>query len=179
MSELSTPVRAPWWPATVHTPRLCMRPVTAQDLDAVERLWRDERVRQYLGGPVTEEKIRIRRSRIPGMPGVFAVTDLRTRTVLGTVTVEPHSSRGATEVSYTLLPEHWGRGVGREAVGAAVEWALRSVPGTEQIVAVTQAANTASRILLESLGMRCTGELVEYGARQAVYRGGTPTGSDD
>ncbi|MFF3334106.1 hypothetical protein ACFYWX_31905 [Streptomyces sp. NPDC002888] len=43
------------------------------------------------------------------------------------VTVEPGSSRGGTEVSYTLLPKWWGRGLGREVVAAAAEWA-RALP---------------------------------------------------
>ncbi|MFJ3234632.1 GNAT family N-acetyltransferase [Streptomyces sp. NPDC086787] len=164
------PVHGPaWWPALLETPRLTLRPVTAGDLPSIERLWRDERVRRFLGGPVTEDKVRIRRRRLPGTPGAFAVESRTSGEVLGLVTVEPGSPRDGTEVSYTLLPEWWGRGLGREAVAAAVDWA-RGLPGGNQVVAVTQSANTASRRLLEAVGLAADSEVVEYGRPQTIYR---------
>ncbi|MFD7442853.1 GNAT family N-acetyltransferase [Streptomyces sp. NPDC059909] len=171
-SPTSAPVSAPvsaWWPTTLCTERLVLRPAGEQDLRVAEVLWRDERVRAYMGGPVSEDRIRMRRAYLPGAVGVFAVALRETGAMIGLVTIDPRSSRGATEVSYQLLPESWGLGLGREAVGAAVGWALDSVPGTARIVAVTRAANRASCRLLESIGMRCTDELVEYGERQALY----------
>ncbi|MDG9720028.1 GNAT family N-acetyltransferase [Streptomyces sp. DH24] len=165
-----TPAGAPtWWPAALETTRLLLRPVTTADLPAIERLWRDERVRRYLGGPVSEDRIAIRRRRLPGTPGAFAVERRSTSAVVGLVTVEPGSPRGGTEVSYTLLPDAWGRGLGREAVGEVIRWA-RGLPGTRSIVAVTQSANVSSRSLLEAVGMLPGDELVEYGERQTIYR---------
>jgi RimJ/RimL family protein N-acetyltransferase len=158
-----------WWPAALRTPRLTLRPVTAADLPVIERLWRDERVRRYLGGPVSEDRIAIRRRRLPGTPGAFAVEQRATSAVVGLVTVEPCSYRGGTEVSYTLLPDAWGRGLGREAVAEVIRWA-RSLPGAQSVVAVTQSANVSSRSLLEAVGMQPGDELVEYGERQTVYR---------
>ncbi|WP_432093241.1 GNAT family N-acetyltransferase [Streptomyces sp. bgisy100] len=167
----STPrTRVSWWPVTLRTPRLTLRPVIAEDLPPIERLWRDEDVRRYLGGPVDESKIVTRRARLAGTPGVFTIAGRGAEEVLGLVTIDPWSAREGTEVSYLLLPEHWGRGVGREAVGAAVDWALRSVPGTAQVVAVTQAANRMSRRLLEGIGMQLVDRIVEYGEQQTVYR---------
>ena len=157
------------WPVLLETPRLVLRPVTADDLPAIERLWRDERVRRFLGGPVAEEQIVVRRRGLANMPGAFAVPERETGTVLGLVTIDTGSPRGATEVSYTLLTEHRGRGAGREAVAAAMEW-VDGLPGTDRgLIAVTQAANTASRRLLEAVGMRWSGEVMEYGELQAVY----------
>ncbi|WP_351230986.1 GNAT family N-acetyltransferase [Streptomyces sp. NPDC002133] len=163
-----------WWPARLYTERLVLRPVGGQDLPVAEVLWRDERVRAYLGGPVSEERIAIRRAYLPVAVGVFAVALRETGATIGLVTVDPRSSRGATEVSYQLLPDSWGMGLGREAVGAAVGWARESVPGSGRVVAVTRAANRASCRLLEAIGMRCTDVLVEYGERQAVYHTDPP-----
>jgi RimJ/RimL family protein N-acetyltransferase len=143
--------------------------VTAADLPAIERLWRDERVRRYLGGPVSEDKIAIRRRRLPGTPGAFTVERRTTSAAVGLVTVEPCSPRGGTEISYTLLPDAWGGGLGREAVAEVIRWA-RNLPGARSLVAVTQSANAASRSLLEAVGMLPGDELVEYGQRQTIYR---------
>jgi len=162
-------VQAPaWWPAHLETARLTLRPVAAGDLPSIERLWRDERVRRYLGGPVSEEKIALRRDRLPGMPGAFAAEHRTTRAFIGLVTVELGSPRGATEISYTLLPQWWGRGLGREAVAATVEW-TRKLPDEFPVVAVTQSANTGSRRLLEAIDQSAHGEVVEYGEPQTVY----------
>ncbi|MEU5363901.1 GNAT family N-acetyltransferase [Streptomyces sp. NPDC005925] len=158
-----------WWPAALDTPRLLLRPVAAADLPSIERLWRDERARLFLGGPVSEDRIAIRRSRLPGTPGAFAVELRETSAVVGLVTVEPGSPRGGTEVSYTLLPEVWGCGLGREAVAEVIRWA-RGLPGAQAVVAVTQNANVSSRSLLEAVGMLPGDELVEYGQRRTVYR---------
>ncbi|RNG34570.1 N-acetyltransferase [Streptomyces botrytidirepellens] len=158
----------PWWPARLETARLTMRPVAADDLPSIERLWRDERVRQFLGGPVPEEKIALRRHHLPGVPGAFATEDHATGACIGLVTVEPGSPRGGPEVSYTFLPEWWGRGLAREAVAAAVQWA-RELPGGNPVVAVTQSANTSSRRLLEAIGLSADYEMVEYGEPQTVY----------
>ncbi|MFI0776217.1 GNAT family N-acetyltransferase [Streptomyces sp. NPDC021212] len=173
MTSNSTAQAHAWWPTRLETARLTLRPVATGDLTSVERLWRDERVRRYLGGPVPEAKIALRRERLPGLPGAFATEDRTTAAFIGLVTVEPGSPRGGTEISYTLLPEWWGHGLGREAVAAAVEWA-RKLPGDFPVVAVTQSANTGSRRLLEAIGLSSDGEVVEYGEPQTVYRTASP-----
>jgi hypothetical protein len=54
---------------------------------------------------VSEEKITVRRRRLPNKPGIFTVTDQAAGTVLGMVTVDPPSGREGIEVAYNLLPE--------------------------------------------------------------------------
>lgn len=74
------------------------------------------------------------------------------------------------EVSYQFLPEHWGRGYAREAVGAVVSWALREIsPAPPVVVAVTREVNDRSRRLLESIGMTLIDSFVEFDAPQVMY----------
>ncbi|MFI0820224.1 GNAT family N-acetyltransferase [Streptomyces sp. NPDC021098] len=176
MTSNSAAQRPTWWPARLETARLTLRPVAAADLPSIERLWRDERVRRYLGGPVSEDKIALRRRHLPGMPGAFATEDRTSGSCIGLVTVEPDSPRDGTEVSYTFLPEWWGHGLAREAVAAAVEWA-RDLPGGSRVVAVTQSANAGSRHLLEAIGLSADHETVEYGEPQTVYVAGPRRGA--
>jgi hypothetical protein len=61
----------------------------------------------------------------------------------------------------------WNRLTG--LVAAALRWA-GALPEGREIVAVTQAANLASRRLLEAVGMRHEDDIVEFGEKQAVYR---------
>lgn len=162
-----SPSPSPAPPAPLATDRLLLRPVRSGDLPAVTRLWTDPEVRQHLGGPVTEPVIRIRQRRIVGAPGFHAVIRVEDGVLLGLVTVEPGARNGETEVSYQFLPEHWGSGYAREAVGAAVARVLESAPS---VVAVTQEANHRSRRLLEAVGLEHVGSFVEWDARQVLYR---------
>ncbi|MFE2560660.1 GNAT family N-acetyltransferase [Streptomyces sp. NPDC059352] len=164
-SPVPSPVPAPTAPLT--TDRLLLRPVRTGDLPAVTRLWTDPEVRRHLGGPVTEPVIRIRQRRIVGASGFHAVIRVEDGVLLGLVTVEPGARNGETEVSYQFLPEHWGRGYAREAVGAAVARVLETAPS---VVAVTQEANHRSRRLLEAVGLEHVDSFVEWDARQVLYR---------
>ncbi|MER8118993.1 hypothetical protein [Streptomyces sp. NPDC094031] len=57
-----------------------------------------------------------------------------------------------------------------------IGWWTSEVAHGGPVVTVTQAANTRSRRLLESLGMVLVDELDEHGARQCLY---TPGGDRD
>ncbi|MFE0650406.1 GNAT family N-acetyltransferase [Streptomyces sp. NPDC059534] len=149
------------------TERLVLRPVRSGDVPAVTRLWTDPDVRRHLGGPVIESVVRIRQRRIVGAPGFHAVVRAEDGVVLGLVTVDDGGRGGETEVSYQFLPEHWGRGYAREAVGAAVARALVTAPS---VVAVTQEANHRSRRLLEAVGLEHAESFVEWDAHQVMYR---------
>ncbi|MEW2634128.1 GNAT family N-acetyltransferase [Streptomyces sp. NPDC048389] len=158
------------WPVTLTTRRLALRPVAAADVPEIARLWTDAEVRRHLGGPVADSVVRIREKRCVGAPGAFAVARRRGRAVVGLVTVEHGARDGRTEVSYQLLPEHWGRGYGREAVAAAVSWAWGDAPsGAPGVVALTQQANLRSRRLLEALGATVDGTFVDWDEPQVLY----------
>ncbi|MEV2250328.1 GNAT family N-acetyltransferase [Streptomyces sp. NPDC050147] len=108
------------WPARLSTDRLLLRPIEADDVPAMARLWTDAAVRRHLGGPVDKETLRVREQHCVGVRGAFSVTLRTDGAVIGGVQLEPDARRaGRTEVSYQLLPEPWGSGYGREAVAAA------------------------------------------------------------
>ncbi|MEU9701722.1 GNAT family N-acetyltransferase [Streptomyces sp. NPDC047981] len=153
----------------LSTERLLLRPVRTADLPAVTRLWTDPEVRHHLGGPVSEQVVRIRQRRVVGAPGVRAVVRAADGVLLGLVTVEPGARDGETELSYQFLPEHWGQGYAREAVAAVLDATLRDTPS---VVALTQEANHRSRRLLEAVGMTHVSSFVEHEAHQVLYRRG-------
>ncbi|MGX1885192.1 GNAT family N-acetyltransferase [Streptomyces sp. NPDC055287] len=161
---------AAWWPASLTTSRLTLRPIESSDVPEIARLWTHPAVRRYLGGPVAEQTVRRRGEACVGAPGAFSVVGQDGGAVVGLVTVEPGARDGRTEVSYQFLPEYWGRGYAREAVAAAVGWASVAVPdGPAGVVAVTQEANAASRRLLEALGATLTDSFIEWQEPQVLY----------
>ncbi|MFI8370136.1 GNAT family N-acetyltransferase [Streptomyces sp. NPDC085466] len=161
----ASPPRTPT--AGLRTERLLLRPVRSADLPVVTRLWTDPEVRRHLGGPVIPPVIALRQRRIVGAPGRHAVVRAEDGALLGLVTVEEAGRGGETEVSYQFLPEHWGSGYAREAVGAAVAHVLETAPS---VVAVTQEGNHRSRRLLEAVGLEHADSFVEWDAAQVLYR---------
>jgi RimJ/RimL family protein N-acetyltransferase len=159
------------WPTTISTPRLLLRPAETTDVKEFSRLWTDPEVRRFLGGPVAKEKLPLYQQHFASRPNVFAVTTRKDMAVVGSVLIDSASRfDDRREVSYGLLPEHWGQGYAREAVAAVVEWAFVNVPSDDaSIIAVTQEANTRSCRLLEAIGMRRIDRFVEFGAPQALF----------
>ncbi|MDC2952913.1 GNAT family N-acetyltransferase [Streptomyces gilvifuscus] len=161
--------QATWWPRSLSTPRLHLRPVEPGDVPVHSRMWTDAEVRRHLGGPVDAEVVRARERLCVGAPGLLSIVRRADDEVLGSVLVQPDARDGRTEVSYQLLPEHWGHGYAREAVTAVADWATAAAPGRD-LVAVTQEANTRSRRLLEALGATLAERFVEFGRAQVLYR---------
>ena len=164
------------WPTELRTDRLHLRPVNVEDASLVRKLLTDTRVRAFLGGPASEERVAARQASYPATAGSWTVVRVADGLAVGLVAIGPdHRCDGAAEVSYQLLPDAWGKGLGREAVAAAVSWWTDTVPADGPLVAVTQTANAASRRLLESIGMKLLDEFEEHGEQQCLY---TPAGDD-
>lgn len=68
------------------------------------------------------------------------------------------------EIGYRLAQHAWGHGYATEAAQAVLHWARHDPTGPRlpQLLAVTFPANTASRRVLEKLGMHYLGETNAY-----------------
>jgi len=160
--------------AGITTERLRLRSEEVADLPVLERTWRDPEICRYLGGPASAEDVAERRRRV-GRRGKFAVV-LATGEVVGFCRVTAAGSHqgctrpGDAELAYAFLPEYWGHGYAREAAAAVLAWAFDNIRSTERIIAVTQAANTRSRRLLQALGMEQIGaEFVDIDEPAVMY----------
>ena len=157
-----------WLSEPLITERLCLRAFAEEDRLAVVRLRSDERVRRYLGGarPPADLGAALAKQPVGETWGVFAVADRTTDCVMGSVDL--CRARGELEVSWVLLPEHWGAGFAYEAVNAVIAWAFEQAPD-RWIIAVTQSADTASCRLAERLGMTREVTFEEHGAEQVQF----------
>ena len=71
---------------------------------------------------------------------------------------------GIAEIGYGILEEHQGQGYATEAIGTAVNWALRQ-SGVTRVEAETEPDNRASQWVLEKCGFLPTGTVGEEGPR--------------
>lgn len=104
-------------------------------------------------------------SLVPGEWVQLAIDD-GTGTLLGDLGVHLDEGGKVATIGYTLAPEHQGRGLASEAVGAVVDRLFEH--GIHRVAATLDPDNVASARLVERLGFRYEGRL-----REASYaRGG-------
>lgn len=72
-------------------------------------------------------------------------------------------------LSYHLLPEHWGRGHATSLVRGLVVFAERQLPQHGPIYGLVRPANPASVRVLVKAGFACSGELIHGGAPTTRY----------
>ena len=95
--------------------------------------------------------------REPGATGLIGLTGLHER---------PDGL--GTALRFAFRPERRGRGLGREAAGAALRFAHERA-NLPRVVAVTREANLPSRTVLGAVGMRRCDEFMRGSERMLVY----------
>lgn len=163
--QLAAPPPAP----PVVTARLRLRLLEPGDAAVVHQLRSHPEATRYLShGPLTEEQseawlheqlARAAASTPEHYNLSWAITLEEDGTFLGNIrawnTSEPPATGvlepGYASLGYVLHPAHHGRGYGREAAAAIVEW-LFTERGTTTVLAGVYEPNQPSRRLLEGLG---------------------------
>ena len=158
-------------PAPLRTERLIVRPLTADDDAAVLPFRGDPEAVRYLSHTAlsaeenTARVLKVLAASAASTPEWFNfgwVIQLQsTGEVIGDARTwnsdtPPTPGRVpayAASLGYILHPDHHGRGLGREAAAALVEW-LFSARGSRTVFAGVYEPNLPSRRLLESLGFR-------------------------
>ncbi len=101
----------------------------------------------------------------------WLVTERATRTLIGEIggKIGPNR-RGELEFGYAIVPECRGRGLARDAAAVFVEWA-RGESDVKHLLAECLEGNEASKRVLQGVGLREVGGVVEGGQRVLRWRG--------
>ncbi|MCC6413854.1 MAG: GNAT family N-acetyltransferase [Saprospiraceae bacterium] len=145
----------------ITTPRLVLRQVVANDAPEVFFQRSDLRMSKYIGrepAKSIDEAVDFI-SRIQGMEKngdaiTWALTLHGDNTLIGTVcfwNLEPQNRRA--EIGYGLHPDHWGKGLMHEAIGAVVQYGFE-VMNLHSITANLTPENLASMAVLERSGFK-------------------------
>ena len=103
----------------------------------------------------------------PGVPGQwyqFALEDRSSGALVGDLALKVDEDEPrVAEVGFTLAPEHQGKGYGTEALAALLGFAFEAFEafGLHRVIAVTDALNAPAAGMLERVGFRREGHLVE------------------
>lgn len=166
----------PTTPNAPPIPGLRLRPMAADDLDALVDLDSDPEVTRYInGGQATPREVYVDHI-LPTIlghadpargRGYFALVDdgapARER-FLGWAHLRPdHLEPTWLELGYRLHRRAWGRGIATWAGATLIQRGLAD-PSVPAISARTDVDNQASRRVMEKLGMRLAGEFEFPGA---------------
>ena len=138
----------------LETVNLCLRRPISADALSLSSLWKNEKIRQFLGGVVSDEIIN---KKIASLLdhwnrygfGQWIVCE-KNEQVTGLCGL--HYSEDGIEISYMFFPLFWGRGWACEAALASLDFGF-NVLELPSIIAITQEANQKSCRLLDKIGM--------------------------
>lgn len=161
-------MRDPYVAPAVVTQRLRLRRLDIDDLDALVELDSDPEVMRWLSGGSATPREFVEEVVLPGFLetdparpwlGAWAIED-GDGTFLGWVSLRPSLPEVPTTATlgYRLRRGAWGRGVATEAARAVLARAFE-VGDLSLVEATVYEANTASRRVLEKLGLRARGRL--------------------
>jgi ribosomal-protein-alanine N-acetyltransferase len=164
----------------IGTKHLLLRPVAAEDADALRRISNEPAVRRYLWDDEPVEKATIRdlisqstRMFSEAGIGLFGVRRRGSENLIGFCGFVRLEGMEEPELAYELTQEAWGNGLATEASIACLRHAFEEA-GLERMIAGADPENVASQRVIEKLGMRPVGRLnpnVPEASYYAVYRG--------
>jgi ribosomal-protein-alanine N-acetyltransferase len=165
---------------TIETERLLLRALTPEDAeDYHAAVAADPDVMKYLPGGVPRPFERTLQSiaffeqtwRDAGLSGLGVVVKAENRLIgqCGLIRI-PGSPDDAPEVEvfYAIAKAYWGQGIVTEAARAMLAYGFTQA-GLERIIAVAAPQNTASRRVMEKLGMQFEGITSQYYNADLAY----------
>ena len=154
----------------LRTPRLFLRRFRESDVEAFARYRSDPAVARYQGwdAPYPIEQARefvsamaTAQADVPGEWLQFAVARAGDGSLVGDCALAPQAHEARTvEIGFTIAPEHQGRGYAREAVSLLLRYLFGQL-GKHRVTASCDSRNAPSVRVLEAVGMRREGHLVE------------------
>jgi len=159
---------------TLRTARLVLTPAGGADLPDLRAIKADPRVFAVMLGGVrnaAQTAEDLARQVIAWGEHGFGMWTIRERTnnrFVGITGLEIRPDGRGVGLRFALWPEEQGRGLAREAAGAALRFGHERA-GLERIVAVARESNFASRTVLGSIGMVPCEEFVQRGYAMILF----------
>jgi RimJ/RimL family protein N-acetyltransferase len=160
----------------IETPRLLLRPMVAEDTDALLRIFADPRVMAAFGveqfaRPQMERWVRrnLDHQAEHGY-GLFSVILKENGVLVGDCGLEVMEAAGETaaELGYDFRSDYWGRGLATEAATAVRDYAFGTLR-LPRLVSLIRQGNDASRRVAEKIGLRLTETIRRGDAPYWVY----------
>jgi RimJ/RimL family protein N-acetyltransferase len=165
----------------IRTPRLLLSPPAAADLDGFAGLVGDPATMRFIGGPLAREaawqRLQVRAGSwlMLGF-GMWMVREAGSKRIIGEVGFLDGKRAGVAgfhgdpEIGWALAVDAHGRGLGREAVSAALDWGGQRFAGRfARTVAMIDPGHGRSIALAEALGFRRFAETAYQGRPRRLW----------
>jgi [ribosomal protein S5]-alanine N-acetyltransferase len=139
----------------IVTPRLQLRPARPEDADALHAVFSDARAMRYWSTP-PHESLGQTRAWLAEMIAASPEESCDFIVERDGVAIGKAGCWRAPEIGFILGPAHWGQGLAREALSAAIPVIFERLP-VPALTADVDPRNAASLALLARLGFRETG----------------------
>ncbi len=166
----------------LDTPRLRLRPLVDEDVEWLAPIWADREVNRYLWDPeLTGEEAREAAEVMVDLDsfschfGKWAIQNRTTGQYHGWVELGKlrpwWGPSDEIALSYVLARDSWGRGIATEAGGRLLQYAFE-MHRLPRVMAVVIGENTASKRVLEKLGMSLIKTADSHDGRQLEFYSG-------
>jgi ribosomal-protein-alanine N-acetyltransferase len=159
----------------IKTNRLCLRRFGKKDLDAYSRIMGDREVGRWFpkgDGYTREEAERSLNNIVDHWMkhgfGIWAMTDKEKEALLGRCGLNLIVETSEVELDFVVVRDCWGRGYATEAATAALEFGF-GILKLDRIIALSKPENTASRRVIEKMGMTYRKEAEYWGIVCTYY----------
>lgn len=155
----------------LETERLFLRPLRESDGDAIFAMRSDAEVMRFIREPQdraeTDDWIQLVSSRWEkDRIGFCALIEKQSGKFLGWCGIWRLKETNELEVGYAIAKQFWNRGFASEAAARIIEYAFENLK-PDKIVAVADPKNSASRRVMEKLGMKFV-QLATFYERELV-----------
>lgn len=160
----------------LETPRLVLRPMQSDDVEALLKIFADPRVMASFGVPpfdhsqMMEWVQRNLDHQDEFQYGLFSVIHKENQVLIGDCGLEQMEIEGASaaELGYDFRSDYWNQGYATEAATAVRDYAFDELH-LPQLVSLIRVGNLASKRVAEKIGMQCIAEFERYGNRYWKY----------
>jgi ribosomal-protein-alanine N-acetyltransferase len=168
----------------IETARLLLRPMRAEDTDALLAIFADPKVMAAFGAaPFDRAQMErwVRRNldhQARHGYGLFSVILKANGLLIGDCGLEQMEVAGArvAELGYDFRSDHWNRGLATEAAAAVRDYAFGAL-ALPRLISLIRRGNAASRRVAEKIGMHLDAEITRGGQpywRYALGRDAPP-----
>jgi RimJ/RimL family protein N-acetyltransferase len=159
----------------IVTNRLCLRQFAKDDFEGYARIMGDHEVGKWFpkGTGYTREEAKrsldsiLRHWSKHGF-GIWAITNKQKKTLLVRCGLNLITDTSETEVDFVLARDCWGKGYATEAAKAALTYGF-DVLKLIRMIALAKPENTASRRVIEKVGMHYIGTATYWNITCAYY----------
>ena len=169
---------------TITTPRLDLRPFTAEDVEPLHHILQEEGILRYFPNPTSPPRERVERIIAHQLDhwaehglGWWAVEPRDQGELIGWNGLQFLPETDEVEVGYLLSKAYWGQVLATEGARAGLQYGFE-VLGLDQIVGLVHPENRASQRVLEKLGMSFVDRSHYFGLELLRYRLDRSTSSD-